>query len=164
MCGVTREFDLVLIGATGFTGSLTAAYLAAQTGTRWAMAGRNPEKLAALADRLGVDVPTIPADSTDSASMRRVAERARVVASTVGPYLRFGEPLVAACAETGTDYVDLTGEPEFVDRMYVRYHAAAQRSGSRLVHACGFDSIPPDLGAQFTVRQLPSDRPITMRG
>ncbi len=164
MCVVTREFDLVLIGATGFTGSLTAAYLAGQTGTRWAMAGRSPEKLAALADRLGVDVPTIPAESTDSASMRRLAERARVVASTVGPYLRFGEPLVAACAEAGTDYVDLTGEPEFVDRMYVRYHAAAERSGSRLVHACGFDSIPPDLGAQFTVQRLPTDRPITMRG
>ena len=109
-------------------------------------------------------VPILIADSTDAASLRRVAERARVVASTVGPYVLHGEPLVAACAETGTDYVDLTGEAEFVDRMYLRYHATAERSGARLVHACGFDSIPHDLGAQFTVQQLPADRPITMRG
>jgi short subunit dehydrogenase-like uncharacterized protein len=161
---VTRESDVVLFGATGFTGSLTAAYLSGQTASRWAMAGRDEGKLAALRDRLGVDVPVLVADSTDPASLRRVAERARVVASTVGPYVLHGEPLVAACAEAGTDYVDLTGEPEFVDRMYLRYHATAERSGARLVHACGFDSVPHDLGAQFTVQQLPADRPITMRG
>ena len=84
--------------------------------------------------------------------------------TTVGPYLKYGEPLVAACAEAGTDYVDLTGEPEFVDRMYVAHHATAQRTGARLVHACGFDSIPHDLGAYFTVQQLPDDVPITLRG
>ncbi len=128
------------------------------------MAGRNPDKLAALRDRVGVDVPILVADSTDAASLRRIAERARVVASTVGPYVLHGETLVAACAEAGADYVDLTGESEFVDRMYLRYHATAERSGSRLVHACGFDSVPHDLGALFTVRQLPADRPITMRG
>ena len=128
------------------------------------MAGRNADKLAALRDRLGVDIPVLVADSTDAASLRRVADRARVVASTVGPYVLHGEPLVAACAEAGTDYVDLTGEAEFVDRMYVRYHATAERSGARLVHACGFDSVPHDLGALFTVQQLPADRPITMRG
>jgi saccharopine dehydrogenase (NAD+, L-glutamate forming) len=168
---VPRDFDVVLFGATGFTGSLTAAYLRtaahlgdAGKGTRWAVAGRNPDKLAALRDRLGLEVPVLVADSTDPASLRRVAERTRVVATTVGPYVIHGEPLVAACAETGTDYADLTGEPEFVDRMYVRYHATAQRTGARLVHACGFDSIPHDLGAQFTVRQLPADRPITVRG
>ncbi len=84
--------------------------------------------------------------------------------STVGPYVRYGEPLVAACAEAGTDYVDLTGEPEFVDLMYLRHHATAVRTGARLVHACGFDSIPHDLGALFTVEQLPADRPIRLRG
>jgi saccharopine dehydrogenase (NAD+, L-glutamate forming) len=161
---VAGDYDIVLFGATGFTGALTAAYLAERGGLRWAVAGRNPDKLAGLRDRLGIDVPALVADTTDPASLRRVAEHARVVATTVGPYVVHGEPLVAACAETGTDYVDLTGEPEFVDRMYVRYHATAQRSGARLVHACGFDSIPHDLGAQFTVRQLPADRPITMRG
>ena len=93
-----------------------------------------------------------------------MARRARVVISTVGPYLQFGEPLVAACAEAGTDYVDLTGEPEFVDRMWLSHHQTALRTGARLVHACGFDSIPHDLGAFFTVKQLPDDQPITMRG
>jgi short subunit dehydrogenase-like uncharacterized protein len=161
---MSHEFDVVLFGATGFTGSLTAEYLARQDGTGWAVAGRNAEKLAALCERLGLDVPVLVADSTDPASLRMVAERARAVASTVGPYVFHGEPLVAACAEAGTDYVDLTGEPEFVDRMYLRYHATAEKSGARLVHACGFDAIPPDLGALFTVQQLPSDRPITMRG
>jgi len=101
---------------------------------------------------------------TDPATLRRLADRTRVVATTVGPYVRYGEPLVAACAEAGTDYLDLTGEPEFVDRMWLGYHATAQRSGARLVHACGFDSIPYDLGAQFTVEQLPADAPIRMRG
>ena len=161
---MTRDHDVVLFGATGFTGSLTAEYLAAQSGVRWALAGRNAEKLAALRDRIGADVPILVADSTDAASLRRIAERAHVVATTVGPYALRGEPLVAACADTGTDYVDLAGESEFVDRIYLRYHAAAERSSARLVHACGFDSIPHDLGAQFTVQQLPSDQPITMRG
>jgi saccharopine dehydrogenase (NAD+, L-glutamate forming) len=161
---VTREHDVVLFGATGFTGSLTAEYLATQSGVRWALAGRNAEKLAMLRDRIGADVPILVADSGDAASLRRIAERAAVVATTVGPYALRGEPLVAACADTGTDYVDLAGEPEFVDRVYLRYHGTAERSGARLVHACGFDSIPHDLGAQFTVQQLPSDQPITMRG
>ena len=87
-----------------------------------------------------------------------------MVATTVGPYVRFGEPLVAACARAGTDYADLTGEPEFVDRMYVRHHAAAVATGARIVHACGFDSIPHDLGVLFTVQQLPEGVPLTVRG
>jgi saccharopine dehydrogenase (NAD+, L-glutamate forming) len=86
------------------------------------------------------------------------------VITTVGPYLTYGGPLVAACAEAGTDYVDLTGEPEFVDRVYVDHHATAERTGARIVHACGFDSIPHDLGALFTVQHLPKDQPITLRG
>ncbi|HEX2774402.1 MAG TPA: saccharopine dehydrogenase NADP-binding domain-containing protein [Micromonosporaceae bacterium] len=161
-----RDLDLVLFGATGFTGALTAEYLAAHVppGARWGMAGRNRAKLAALRDRLGVDAAILDADVGDRSAMRRLAEAARVVISTVGPFLRYGEPVVAACAEAGTDYVDITGEPEFVDRMYLAHHATAERTGARLVHACGFDSIPHDLGALFTVSQFPSDVAIRMRG
>src|SRR3954464_10429309 len=161
-----REHDIVLFGATGFTGALTAEYLAANAGdgVRWALAGRNRAKLEALSERQGVVVPLLHADVTDDASLRSVAESARVVITTVGPYVTYGEPLVAACAAAGTDYVDLTGEPEFVDRMYLRHHDEAVRSGARLVHACGFDSIPHDLGAWFTVQQLGSTAPITLRG
>src|SRR4051812_29287955 len=161
-----REHDIVLFGATGFTGALTAEYLAqhAPDGLRWALAGRNRAKLEALAGRLGIDVPLLHADVEDEASLRSVAESARVVITTVGPYVRYGEPLVAACAAAGTDYVDLPGEPEFVDRMYVRHNAEAEKSGARIVHACGFDSIPHDLGVLFTVEQLPEGVPLTVRG
>ena len=167
-----REFDIVLFGATGFTGALTAEYLArnAPAGLRWALAGRSPEKLEKVrADLADVDpelkqLELLHADSTDPSSLADVARRARVLITTVGPYLTYGEPLVAACAEAGTDYVDLTGEPEFVDRMYVAHHATAEKTGARIVHACGFDSVPHDLGAYFTVKQLPADQPITLRG
>jgi len=167
-----RAYDLVLFGATGFTGGLTAEYLAAHVpeGTRWALAGRSRGKLAAVRDRLvriapdASELALLEADVTDAGSMRTVAEAARVVATTVGPYIRHGEPLVAACAVAGTDYLDLTGEPEFVDLMWVRHHAAAQASGARLVHCCGFDSIPHDLGAQFTVEQLSTLGPVTVKG
>ena len=167
-----REFDLVLFGATGFTGALTAEYLArhAPTGLRWALAGRNADKLERVHDRLvkidakHADLELLHADASDAASLADVATRARVVITTVGPYLSYGEPLVAACAEAGTDYVDLTGEPEFVDRMYVAHHATAERTGARIVHACGFDSIPHDLGALFTVQQLKAEGPVDLRG
>ncbi|RLP95047.1 saccharopine dehydrogenase [Micromonospora sp. BL4] len=167
-----RTYDVVLFGATGFTGGLTAEYLArhAPSGLRWALAGRNPGRLAAVRDRLAAidpalaGLPLLTADVTDAGSLRAVAESARVVASTVGPYIHHGEPLVAACARAGTDYLDITGEPEFVDLMYVRHHAEATRTGARLVHACGFDSIPHDLGVWFTVKQLPADAPIAVDG
>ncbi|MDG4814780.1 saccharopine dehydrogenase NADP-binding domain-containing protein [Micromonospora sp. WMMD956] len=167
-----RAYDVVLFGATGFTGGLTAEYLArhAPPGLRWALAGRNPAKLSAVRDRLaGIDpalagLPLLTADAGDPETLRRVAGDARVVASTVGPYVRHGEPLVAACARAGTDYVDITGEPEFVDTTYVRHHAEAVRTGARLVHACGFDSVPHDLGVWYTVRQLPADGPVTVDG
>ncbi|MFI9642556.1 saccharopine dehydrogenase family protein [Micromonospora sp. NPDC051925] len=167
-----RPYDIVLFGATGFTGGLTAEYLArhAPAGLRWALAGRNPAKLAAVRDRLvGIDpalaeLPLLTADVTDAGSLRTVAEGTRVLATTVGPYVRHGEPLVAACAAAGTDYLDITGEPEFVDLMYVRHHAEAVRTDARLVHACGFDSIPHDLGVWYTVKQLPSDGPISVDG
>jgi len=170
--GDERPLDVALFGATGFTGGLTAEYLArhAPEGMRWALVGRSAEKLAGVRDRLAAIDPAcaqlelLEADSGDAGSLRAVAERTHVVATTVGPYLNLGEPLVAACAETGTDYADLTGEPEFVDRMYVRHHATAVATGARLVHACGFDSIPHDLGVLFTVEQLPEGVPLTVRG
>ena len=110
------------------------------------------------------ELPLLHADVTDADSLRSVAEATRVAITTVGPYIRYGEPLVAACATAGTDYVDLTGEPEFVDRMWLGYHARAAQSGARLVHSCGFDSIPYDLGALFTVQQLPEAVPISLEG
>jgi short subunit dehydrogenase-like uncharacterized protein len=167
-----REFDVVLFGATGFTGGLTADYLATAVpdGCRWALAGRNQAKLEAVRDRLAAadpalgDLPLLRADVTDPASLADVAARTRVVITTVGPYVEHGEPLVAACAEAGTDYVDLTGEPEFVDLMYVRHHARAVETGARIVHACGFDSVPHDLGALFTLQQLPEGVAVRIRG
>jgi short subunit dehydrogenase-like uncharacterized protein len=164
-----REHDIVLFGATGFTGGLTAEYLArhADPGTKWALAGRNREKLEAVRARLGdahTELPIVHGDVTDPGSLRQLAESTRVVISTVGPYINYGEPLVAACAKAATDYVDLTGEPEFVDLMWLRYHAEAERSGARLVHSCGFDSIPYDLGALYTVGQLPEGAPIELQG
>ncbi len=167
-----REHDVVILGATGFTGELTAAYLAehAPPGLRWALAGRNMDKLEAVRERLAkIDpalekLPLLKADSSDDVSLRAVAEATRVVVTTVGPYLQFGEPLVAACAAAGTDYVDLTGEPEFVDRMFLEHHDKAVASGARIVHACGFDSIPHDLGAWYTVQQLGPEHPIKLRG
>jgi short subunit dehydrogenase-like uncharacterized protein len=159
-----RPHDIVLFGATGFTGALTAEYLAARPPARWALAGRDAARLVSLRDRLGIDVPLLEADVTAPDSLRAIASSARVVITTVGPYMNYGEPLVAACAEAGTDYVDLTGEPEFVDRMYLKYHARAVETGARIVHACGFDSVPCDLGAYFTVRQLPTGVPLRVSG
>jgi short subunit dehydrogenase-like uncharacterized protein len=167
-----RPYDLVLFGGTGFTGGLTAEYLAehAPSDLKWALAGRNREKLEALRDRLVArsadvgELELLHADVTDPESLRRVAEQARVIVTTVGPYVLYGEPLVAACAEAGTDYVDLTGEPEFVDRMWTLHHQRATQTGARLVHCCGFDSIPHDLGAYFTVRQLPEGVPLKVEG
>ncbi|HEY2769967.1 MAG TPA: saccharopine dehydrogenase NADP-binding domain-containing protein [Solirubrobacteraceae bacterium] len=167
-----RAHDIVVYGATGFTGELTAAYLArhAGPGTRWALAGRNRAKLEAVRGRLAqidpacAELPLLEADAGDPESLRAVAESTKVVITTVGPYILYGEPLVAACATAGTDYVDLTGEPEFVDQMWLRYHEQAQQSGARLVHSCGFDSIPYDLGVLFTVEQLPEGSPIALEG
>jgi short subunit dehydrogenase-like uncharacterized protein len=165
-----REYDIVLLGATGFTGALTAEYLAryAPPGTRMALAGRSAAKLEALRTRLGLlnpargELPLLHADATDATSMQRLAASTRVVVSAVGPYLTHGEPLVGACAQIGTDYLDLAGEAEFVDLMYVRHHERALSSGARIVHCCGFDSLPHDLGAYFTVEQLPEGVPITV--
>jgi short subunit dehydrogenase-like uncharacterized protein len=167
-----RAYDIVLFGATGFTGGLTAEYLAghAPEQTRWALAGRNQAKLEQVRRRLAeinpgcAEMELLQADIGDGASIRAIADCTRVVITTVGPYIHYGEPLVAACAAAGTDYVDLTGEPEFVDLMWLRHHEQAQASGARIVHSCGFDSIPYDLGVLHTVGQLPDGVPIRIDG
>ncbi|MBS42966.1 MAG: saccharopine dehydrogenase [Nocardioides sp.] len=167
-----RELDLVLLGATGFTGGLVADYLAehAPAGLRWALAGRNEAKLAAVRDRLAAKAPDantlelVVVDSADTEALTAMAARTKVVASTVGPYQQLGGPLVAACAAAGTDYADITGEPEFVDETYLAHHETAVASGARIVHACGFDSVPHDLGAYFTMLQLQPTGKVALRG
>ncbi|WP_395365518.1 saccharopine dehydrogenase family protein [Streptomyces sp. YH02] len=168
----SRPYDVVLFGATGFVGELTAEYLAAHAPApcRWALAGRNRVGLTALRERLAArwphcaELPMVVADASDPGSLRELAESARVVATTVGPYVWYGDGLVGACAEAGTDYLDLTGEAEFVDLTYVRHDARARETGARIVHACGFDSVPHDLGVYFTVQQLPEDIPLRVDG
>lgn len=167
-----RSYDFVLFGATGYTGGLTAEYLArhAPRGARWALAGRNRDKLDAVRAGLARINPACAAlellvvDARDSGGLARVAAQSKVVVSTVGPYALHGEPLVRACADAGTHYCDLTGEPEFVDAMWLKYQAVAERSGAKLVHCCGFDSIPHDLGAYYTLLQLPEGVPVKIEG
>ena len=137
-----REFDLVVFGATGFTGKLVAEYIASKRPSRWAIAGRNRDKLTAL----GIAAPIVIADALDPASCAAVARRAKVVCTTVGPYSKYGSALVAACAEAGTHYCDLTGEVHWMRAMIDAHHERAIATGARIVHTCGFDSIPSDLG------------------
>lgn len=149
-----REFEIVLQGATGFTGRLVAEFLLEQYGTslRWALCGRNRSKLEALRADLGpaaASLPLVVGDAADPAAMRALAERTAVVCSTVGPYALYGSELVAACAQTGTSYCDLTGEVHWMQRMIEAHQDAASASGARIVHTCGFDSIPSDLGVLF---------------
>jgi short subunit dehydrogenase-like uncharacterized protein len=145
----TREYDIVLYGATGFVGKLTAEYLARAGGNaRIALAGRSPERLLAIRETLGESAqswPVLQADASSPSTLDAMAAQARVVVTTVGPYSRYGLPLVAACAAAGTDYADLTGEPPFVRDSIDLYHKQALDTGARIVHACGFDSIPSDL-------------------
>lgn len=160
----SKKLDIVLFGATGFTGELIAEYLArAQLHEpfRWAIAGRDPQKLERLKTRLcsinpvvREDLQIIIAESDQPETLRAMAARTRVVLSVVGPYIHHGEALVSACIEAGADYADLTGEPEFVDRMIQRYQAAAAERKVKIIHSCGFDSIPHDLGVFYTLRQL----------
>lgn len=162
----SRTFDIVLLGATGFTGGLIADYLAANapSALTMAVAGRSPAKLDEVVARSGGRFDSITVDATDPIGLRAMTSRCRVLITTVGPYILHGDPVVAACADTGTDYLDLTGEPEFADLTYLKHHERAAATGARLIHACGFDSVPHDLGAQFTVDQLPEGVPITVRG
>ena len=166
MTDTERPTDITLLGATGFTGRLIAHYLDrhAPDATRIVLAGRNPAKLESVTEGMTRKVEVARVDVTDPPTVRELAESTRVLITTVGPYIEHGEPVVAACAAAGTDYLDLTGEPEFLDLMYLKYHATAAATGARLIHSAGFDSMPHDLGAQFTVEQLPEDVPLTVTG
>ena len=146
-----REFDIIIYGASGFTGRLVAEYLQAEyagSGLKWAMAGRNAEKLQTVAGEMNIsgDVAIITANSNDPESLASLAARTKAIITTVGPYQLYGEPLLKVCVDAGTDYVDLCGEPAWMKDMIERYDAAAKKSGARIVLSCGFDSIPFDLG------------------
>lgn len=152
----TREFDIIVYGATGFTGRLVAEYLVQHYADRadapkWAMAGRSTEKLAEVRDLIGApkDTPLVVADASDPASLDAMAARAKVILTTVGPYQLYGAPLVAACVRAGTAYADLCGEPGWMREMIDEHQDAAKASGARITFSCGFDSIPFDLGVHF---------------
>lgn len=158
-----REFDIVLYGATGFVGELTASYLAGAAAggpARIALAGRSADKLRAVRDALpasAAEWPLITADAADPAALEDLAKRTRVVVTTVGPYAKYGMPLVAACAAAGTDYADLTGETLFIRDSIDAYHKQAADTGARIVHSCGFDSIPSDLTVYALHRRVTDD-------
>ena len=148
--------DVIAFGATSFVGQILCCYLLEEFGThrelRWAAAGRSQGKLEELRASLGSEAATLPlvvADAADDAALRKLCASTRVMVSTVGPYALHGEPLVRACAESGTDYCDLTGEVQWIRRMVERYEAAVRKSGARIVHCCGFDFLPSDLGVHF---------------
>ncbi len=156
------ELDLVVFGATSFVGQILAHYLMHRHGgkgksLRWAMAGRSVTKLAEVQRSLGddgADIPLIVADAHDAEALRALCERTRGVVSTVGPYALYGETLLAACAASGTHYCDLTGETQWIASMLSKYETQAQASGAHIVHCCGFDSIPSDLGVAYTQAQF----------
>jgi short subunit dehydrogenase-like uncharacterized protein len=157
---MSRTFDIIVYGASGFTGRLVAEYLDANYKNggpvKWAMAGRSLEKLAAVRDEIGApaDTPLIACDANDPASLEAMVKATKVVLTTVGPYQLYGEGLVAACASHGTDYVDLCGEPVWMRFMVDAHEAAAKASGARIVFSCGFDSIPSDLGVQLAQEEM----------
>lgn len=167
-----RPHAVVVLGATGFTGRLVAEYLARSVGASipWAIAGRSAAKLEAVRRALvAIDpacesVAVLQADVGDGPSLDRLAASTRVLLTTVGPYARYGDGVVRACVEQGTDYVDITGEPAFVKGTVERHHAAAQARGLRVVSCCGFDSIPHDLGVLYTVMQLPEGEAVSVEG
>lgn len=154
-----QEFEIIVYGATGFTGRLVAEHLLRTYGVdgdvRWAMAGRDREKLKQVAIEIGapMNTPLIEAKTSDSGAMDALAHRARVIITTVGPYQKYGEPLLAACARNGTDYIDLCGEPNWMAAMIEKYEAAAKQSGARIVFSGGFDSIPFDCGVWFVQQE-----------
>ncbi len=153
---MNKEFDIVIHGATGFTGRLVAEYMMARypnggagsPGIRWAMGGRSADKLTAVRDEIGApkDTPLVVTDLQDAASLQSLMRRTRLVLTTVGPYQLYGNELVAACAAQGVDYVDLCGEPAWMRQMIDAHEDQAKRSGARIVFSCGFDSVPFDMG------------------
>ena len=168
MADTNTKYDIVVFGASGYTGRLVAEYLQeeyANTALKWAMAGRSLDKLASVRTALGIpeSVDLVSVDSDDAASVGQMVSDCRVVITTVGPYQLYGEELIKQCAEQGTDYVDLSGEPSWMHETIARHSAAAKASGARIVHSCGFDSIPFDLGVyclqQHAIAQ--TGKPIT---
>jgi saccharopine dehydrogenase (NAD+, L-glutamate forming) len=167
----SRKYDLVLFGATGFTGKLVAAYLyrnAASENIKWAIAGRNSEKLVLLKRKLenesmGHPIDIIQADISNPESLRKMTLSTKSLMTTVGPFDLYGEPVVKACVDTSTHYLDITGEPLFIERIYKQYHKKAKESGVAIVHCCGFDSIPADLGTWLTVKKLPKNSPVRVQ-
>ena len=154
-----REFDILVWGATGFTGKIVTQYLNdnyANSNLTWAMGGRSSDKLAAVKRELGIpdNISVLVGDSNDPAKLRELVSKARVVLTTVGPYAKYGSDLVAACAELGTHYCDLTGEVQWMRKMIDAHQATAEQSGARIVHTCGFDSIPSDLGTYFVQQEM----------
>jgi len=156
---MSAKFDIVVYGATGFTGQLVAEYLAThdrgEAKLTWAMAGRSRDKLAKVRDAIGApaDLPLIVADSSDPRSIRAMVDQARLVLTTVGPYQLYGTDVLAACVTAGTDYVDLCGEPLWMRQMIENYQAEAENSGARVLFSCGFDSVPFELGVLFVQEQ-----------
>lgn len=150
-----REFEVIVYGASGFTGRLAAEYLQREygTGAAWAMAGRDPAKLEAVRREIGASAPIIVARASDLVSLEAMARRTKVVLTTVGPYQLYGEALLAACVKAGTDYVDLCGEPNWMAAMIAKYEPQAKASGARITFSCGFDSIPFDLGVFYLQQQ-----------
>jgi short subunit dehydrogenase-like uncharacterized protein len=150
---MSREFDVIVYGASGFTGRLVAEYMGNTYGTsvNWAMAGRSEAKLADVRELIGVstDIPLVTADAGNEESLRDMVKRASCICTTVGPYQLYGSELVRLCAEEGTHYVDLSGEPGWMHEMIAAHDETARTSGARIVHSCGFDSIPFDLGVYF---------------
>jgi short subunit dehydrogenase-like uncharacterized protein len=162
-----RDLDVLLLGATGFTGRLVAAELAARTaGTRlrWGVAGRDPVRLAALAGALPGAPEAVVVDVRDPTALAAAVARTRVVATTVGPYARLGLPVARACAAAGTQYADITGEPAFVRTLEREVDATARATGATMVVCCGFDAVPHDLGVQLAVAQLPDGADVVARG
>lgn len=149
----SRTHDIVLFGATSFVGQILTRYMVGRHGTsgdlKWAIAGRSAEKLATVAAETGADVEQIVVDADDAAALAEMCAHTNLVISTVGPYALYGSKLVAAVAEAGIDYVDLTGEPQWMQKMIDRYQDRAVETGARIVHACGFDSVPSDMGVWF---------------
>lgn len=156
MTKADREFDIIVYGASGFTGRLVAEYMQQQYGrsVNWAMAGRSAEKLAQVRDEMGIDAatPLVTANADSADDMAAMVARTKVIITTVGPYQLYGDALLAACAAAGTDYVDLSGEPGWMHGTIAAHDAAAKASGARIVHSCGFDSIPFDLGVYYLQR------------
>lgn len=149
-----KDLDIIVYGATGFTGRLCAEYLAANAGaTKWAIAGRNKEKLAEVEQSLGADVEIIIADADDVGALEALTARTKVVLSTAGPFHRYGSNLVAACVKNAAHYVDITGENFWVKGLIEKHHDAAAGKGVRIIPSCGFDSIPSDLGSFYAVKK-----------